>query len=67
MKSLDECIDEMEKIYDRYNCEGCFYCSFQRECSHRDCYVEDILQKLKEYRNLAVSLNPKRSTDEDIR
>ena len=48
MKSLDECIAEVKKVYERFEREGCFYCPFQIECHYGDCYVEDIYQYLKE-------------------
>ena len=49
MKTLDEIITELKTIYDRYESEGCFYCSFQRECASGYCYLADALHYLKEY------------------
>ena len=51
MKTLDEVIMELKTIYDRYEAEGCFYCSFQRECVGSYCYLYDALHYLKEYRS----------------
>ena len=48
MISLEECIAEMEKVYERMERYGCFYCPFQFECRYGDCYVKDIHQYLKE-------------------
>lgn len=49
MKMLDEVITELKTIYDRYEAEGCFYCSFLRECIGSYCYLADALHYLKEY------------------
>ena len=53
MKSLDEVISELETIFNRYELEGCFYCSFQRECNGDNrCYLADTLYHLKEYKKM---------------
>ena len=52
MKMLDEVITELKTIYDRYEAEGCFYCSFQRECVGSYCYLFDALHYLKEYQTM---------------
>ena len=52
MKTLDEVIKELKTIYDRYEAEGCFYCSFQRECASGYCYLADALHYLKELRDM---------------
>ena len=52
MKTLDDVITELKTIYDRYEAEGCFYCSFQRECTGGYCYLADALHYLKELRDM---------------
>ena len=51
-KTLDEVIAEVQTIVDRYELDGCFYCSFLRECKgDGECYFSDTLHYLQEYRD----------------
>ena len=67
MKSIEEVIKAFEWCLqdDDADCEQCpYYEGKETDCHNRNV---DALQYLKEYRHLAISLNPKRSADEDIR